>query len=89
MNNDIMEMIGIVASVIAAIAAIATLWFSVRTSKGSMLRRIDKKEAQIRSIDDQQVRMYGLNGRPSSAITPLDIKRDKLQFEIDELKRKL
>lgn len=84
-----MEMIGIVASVIAAIAAIATLWFSVRTSKGSMLRRIDKKEAQIRSIDIQQVRMYGLNGRPSNEITPLDIKKNKLHSEINELKRKL
>ena len=84
-----MEMVGIISSVIAAIAALATLWFSVRTSKGSMLKRIDKKEAQIRRIDNQEIRMYGLNGRSHNVITPLDEKRNRLQSEIDELKRKL
>ena len=84
-----MEMVGILSSVVAAIAALATLWFSLRTSKGSMLRRIDKKEAQIRKIEDQQIRMYGLNGRSHNVITPLDEKRNKLQSEINELKRKL
>lgn len=84
-----MEMIGIISSVVAAIAALATLWFSVRTSKGSMLKRMDKKEAQIRRIDDQQILMYGLNGRFSNVITPLDEKRRKLQYEIDKLKRTL
>lgn len=84
-----MEMIGIISSVVAAIAALATLWFSVRTSKGSMLKRMDKKEAQIRRIDDQQIRMYGLNGRFPNVITPLDEKHRKLQYEIDKLKRTL
>ncbi len=84
-----MEMIGIISSVVAAIAALATLWFSVRTSKGSMLKRMDKKEAQIRRIDDQQIRMYGLNGRFPNVITLLDEKRRKLQYEIDKLKRTL
>lgn len=84
-----MEIIGIISSVVAAIAALATLWFSVRTSKGSMLKRMDKKEAQIRRIDDQQIRMYGLNGRFPNVITPLDEKRRKLQYEIDKLKRTL
>lgn len=82
-------MIGIISSVVAAIAALATLWFSVRTSKGSMLKRMDKKEAQIRRIDDQQIRMYGLNGRFPNVITLLDEKRRKLQYEIDKLKRTL
>ena len=84
-----MEMIGIISSVVAAIAALATLWFSVRTSKGSMLKRMDKKEAQIRRIDAQQIRMYGLNGRFPNVITPLDEKRRQLQYEIDKLKRTL
>ena len=82
-------MIGIVASVIAAIAAIAALWFSVRTSKGNILRRIDKIEAQIQRIDDRQIRMYGLNGHPKGIVTALDIKREKLQSEVAKLKRKL
>ena len=82
-----MELIGTIFSIVAAIAALATLWFAVRTSKGNILRRIDKKEAQIRRIDDQQVRKYGMNGRFPKEITPLDEKRSKLQNEIDELKR--
>ena len=82
-----MEMIGIISSIVAAIAALATLWFSLRTSKGGILRRIDKKEAQIRKIDEQQIRMYGLNGRSRNVITPLDEKRKRLQSEINELKR--
>lgn len=84
-----MEKIGIISSVIAAIAALAALWFSVRTSKGSILKRIDKKEAQIRKIDDQLFRMNGLHGRFPRVITPLDERRNKLQAEIDDLKRKL
>lgn len=85
----IMELIGIISSVVAAIVALATLWFSVRTSKGSILKRIDKKEAQMRIIDDMMLRQNGLYGRFPRVITPLDEKRDKLQSEIDALKRKL
>lgn len=50
-----MELIGIISSVVAAIAALATLWFSVRTGKGSILQRIDKKELRIRRINDKLV----------------------------------
>ena len=81
--------IGTISSVIAAVAGVATLWFSVRNSKGNILKRIDKKQAQIRAIEDQQVRMYGINGRFPRTITPLDEKKEKLQREISELTRKL
>ena len=54
-----MELIGIISSVVAAIAALATLWFSVRTGKGSILKRIDKKEARIRRIDDKLLQLNG------------------------------
>ena len=84
-----MEEIGIIASVIAAIAATATFWFSVRTSKGNILRRIDCKEKRIREIDNKLILRYGLNRHPGSPITSLDEKRRKLQEEINNLKRKL
>ena len=84
-----MEQIGIIASVIAAFAAIATLWFSVRTSKGNILRRIDRKEQQMREIEHQLTLRYGLNRGSGGPITPLDEKRRRLQKEIIELKRKL
>ena len=50
-----MELIGIISSVVAAIVSLATLWFSVRTGKGSILKRIDKKEVRIRRINDKLV----------------------------------
>lgn len=83
-----MENIGIIASVIAAFAAIATLWVTVRNTKGNILKRIDHKEDLIRRIDDQQIRMYGLHKHPTY-ITPLDEKKSKLHSEINDLKRKL
>lgn len=81
--------LGTISSVIAAVASVAALWFSIRNSKGNILKRIDKKQEQIREIENQQVRMYGLNGRRSTAITPLDRKKARLQNEIAELQRKL
>lgn len=84
-----MEIIGIIASVVAAIAAIATLWFSIRSSKGNILNRIDKKEQQIREINNALIQKYGLHDGRFRAMTPLDAKRNRLQTEIDELKRKL
>ena len=84
-----MELVGIISSVVAAIAAIVAVCFAVRTSKGNIHRRIDKKEAQIRRIDDQMIRKYGINGRRYNVITPLDEKRRRLQSEISELQRML
>jgi len=82
-------MVGIIASVVAAIAAIAGLWFSIRSSKGSILKRIDRKEQQIREIDNSIIQRFGLNGSNVRAMTPMDVKRNKLCEEIAELKRKL
>lgn len=84
-----MEIIGIIASVIAAIAAIIALWYTIGASKGSILKRIDRKERQIQEIDNKLVRMYGLNRGRGGFITPLDEKKFKLQAEVAELKRRL
>ena len=53
-----MELLGIILSAIAAIAAVATLWFSVRTSKGNIHKRIKRKEEQIREIDNELIHKY-------------------------------
>lgn len=84
-----MEEVGIIASMIAAVAAIATLYFSVRTSKGNILKRIDRKEQQIREIDLKLALRHGLNRGTGGPITPHDEKRRRLQEEINELRRKL
>ena len=83
-----MESIGVIASVIAAIAAVLTLVVTIRNTKASILRRIDSKERYVHKIENDQYREYGLNRR-SNVITPMDEKKHKLQSEINELRRRL
>lgn len=83
-----MESIGVIASVIAAIAAVLTLVVTIRNTKASILKRIDSKERYIQEIENYQCRKYGLN-RGTNVITPLDEKKHKLQSEINELRRRL
>lgn len=84
-----MDTIGTIAAVFGAIVATISLIYSIRNSKGNILKRIDRKEEQIRKIDHELVLKYGLNGRGIRCITPLDEKKERLQNEITELKRKL
>ncbi len=83
-----MEEVGIIASVVAAIAAVLTLVVSIRNTKGNILKRIERKERQIQDIENFQCRKYGLN-RGSNIITPLDARTHKLQSEVEELRKKL
>ncbi len=84
-----MDIVGIVVSVVAAIASVIALIFTVRNSKGYILKRIDQKEKIIRNIDFKLVQLYGLNRGQGGIITPLDARKSKLKKEIEELKRKL
>ena len=84
-----MELIGIISSVVAAIAAVITLWFAIRNSKGEILKRIEKKENKIRRIEHQLILKYGLNRGRGGFVTPLDEEKSRLQAEIVELRRKL
>ena len=54
MNN-----IGIIASVIAAVATIIMLFFSIRNSKGNLTKRIERKERKINKIENSYWRKYG------------------------------
>lgn len=80
-----MEYIGVISSVIAAVLS---LFVTIRNTKASINRRIDRKKRKILEIENSQCRMYGLN-RKSNVITPLDEKKNKLQSEINELQRRL
>ena len=85
-----MEFVGIIASVVAAIASIIALLYSVRMSKGNIRRRIEKKKQQINVIEYKLRARYGMNdcgkGRPLSS---LDKKKAKLLSEIHELEKEL
>lgn len=87
--NITIGMIGTIASIIAAVVAYMTLRFTVRNSKGYILKQIDKKKKQIREIDICLVKAYGLNRGRCHPITPLDEQKEKLEAEINKLQRKL
>ena len=59
--NITIGVIGTIASIIAAVVAYITLRFTVRNSKGYILKQIDKKKKRIREIDIRLVKAYGLN----------------------------
>lgn len=83
-----MNTIGIIASVIAAIAAIITLVFSIRNSKGSVIKRIERKQRAIQDLDTQFARTHGLNANMSMHY-PFWEKKQKLEAEINELRKKI
>lgn len=83
-----MNEIGIIASVIAAIAAIITLIFTIRNSKGNVIKRIERKQNQIHEIENQFYRSYGLNANMGMHYQTSSKKR-KLEEEIEELRKKI
>ena len=86
-----MEWIGIIASVasiIAAVAAVATFRYTKRNSRGNIRRRIAAKERQISDIEMELIRKFGLNDT-GRALTALDLKKEKLQAEIEDLRLEL
>ncbi len=85
----VIGVIGAIASIIAAIVAYVSLRFTVRNSKGYILKQIDRKKKLIREIDIRLVNAYGLNRGQCHPITPLDEQKEKLEAEINELQRKL
>lgn len=87
--NITIGVIGTIASIIAAVVAYITLRFTVRNSKGYILKQIDKKKKQISEIDIRIVNAYGLNRGQCHPITLLDEQKERLEAEINELQRKL
>ena len=83
MNN-----IGIIASVIAALVAIITLFFTIRNSKGNVIKRIERKQQEIHDIENDFYRTYGLNATTRMHY-PTQAKIDKLNNEIAELRKRI
>ena len=80
-----MIMIAII-KILGAIAAIIGTCYSISNSKRSILKRIKRKEEKVRKIEHELILRYGLNRRSGHPLTHLDIKRDKLNNQIEELK---
>ena len=86
-----MSDIGTIASIIAAITGIVgaiTGILAIRNSKGNVIKRIERKQREIREIDNQFARTYGLNANVRMH-SPTSSKIDKLQKEIEELKKRI
>lgn len=86
----IVSVAGAVASIIAAVAGVVTYKFTKKMSRGNIRRQIAAKERQIMEIDNQLVRKFGIydTGR-GRALTALDMKKEKLQEEIEDLRLEL
>ena len=83
-----MNELGIIASVIAAIAAILTLIFTIRNSKGNVIKRIERKQQQIQDLEQSFFEAYG----PIAEIRQhydIQVKKEKLEAEINELRKKI
>ncbi|WP_289773243.1 hypothetical protein [uncultured Duncaniella sp.] len=86
-----MDTVGIICSIIAAFAGIITVIFSYlmwRDSKRNILKQIEKKHHKINQIENQLFLQRRSNfwGWGDGE---LKMKQDKLQSEIDYLKRLL
>lgn len=86
-----MDIVVLVCSIIAAITGVASLIVAILTrhdSKRSLLKQIEKKEYRINKIENQLFlqRRSNIWGWGESV---LKMKQDKLQSEIDYLKRLL
>ena len=81
-----MEKVGIIVSVVGAFASIIAAIFGVKSykyakkmSRGNIKRQIAAKERQIREIDNQLVRKFGIYDTGCGrALTSLDMKKRKL-----------
>ena len=86
----ILSVVGAVASIIAAVAGVLTYKFTKKMSRGNIRRQIAAKERQIREIDNQLVRKFGIYDTGCGrALSPLDMKKRKLQEEIEDLRLEL
>ena len=77
-----MNIIGTIASVIAAITGIIMIW----NSKGCVVKRIERKERRIQDLKNQYYRTYGINAQ-ADINHPIVKIIHNLQKSIDELKK--
>lgn len=79
-----MNIIGTIASVIAAITGILMVW----NSKGNVVKRIERKREQIRDLETQVYRKYGMNANVRNH-SPWNLKINKLERQIEELEKRI
>ena len=86
-----MDSIGTIASIIAAITGIVAMItgiIAIRNSKGNVIKRIERKQQKIQDLDNWFARTYGLNDNMRRHYD-IQEKRDKLEREIAELRKRI
>lgn len=79
---------GTIASIIAAITSIITLFYSIYNSKGNVRRRIERKQRKINELEFQFLKKYGIDANMNQHYPTLR-KKEKLENEINELEKEL
>lgn len=86
-----MSDIGTIASIIAAITGIVgaiTGIIAIRNSKGSVIKRIERKQRRIQDLDNWFARTYGLNDNTRRHYD-IQKKKEKLENDIAELSKRI
>jgi len=89
---DIVDLVVLVCSIIAAVTGVASLIVAILTRKDckrSLFKQIEKKEHQINEIDNRLFRQFGANYSCRGPINSLEEKKRKLQSEVDYLNKLL
>lgn len=75
-----------IITIIGAISTLILLWNSTPV----LLKRITRKEKQLWNTEQEMTRQYGVcNQHRPPVLTPLDRKKEKLQQQIERLKKYL
>lgn len=85
---NILEIIGVVASVVTIVSFVGSLVYKIVTSKSRIRRKITRKEYKIREIENQ-IFLLERNPLALMRINQLKMKQAKLQEEIFELQQDL
>ncbi len=85
---NILEIIGVVASVVTIVSFVGSLVYKIVTSKSRIRRKITRKEYKIQEIENQ-IFLLERNPLALMRINQLKMKQAKLQEEIFELKQDL
>ena len=83
-----MEIIATIASVIAALAAVITLCFTLKTSRANIRKKIARKNKKIGEID-RQIFLAQSDSVSFVLIKKLEAKKKELQSDVETLKRDL
>ena len=85
---NILELIGVVASVVTIVSFVGSLVYKIVTSKSRIRRKITRKEYKIQEIENQ-IFLLERNPHALMRINQLKMKQAKLQEEIFELQQDL